>query len=836
MALLPVLLATQALSAPPALATRTATPPTLDGRLDDAVWARAKVHGDFVQHFPHHGAPPSEPTRVRILYDDEALYFGVECVQKADPITARLTRRDRAVETDSVLIGLDTRGDRKGAFVFQVSAAGTLSDLLIFDDTNESLEWDENWRARVERTAEGWSAEILIPLRTLRFSSDALEDWGVQVRRHVTARQEDDEFGPTPQDAASVVPYFVPLRGLSGLASKGGFELRPFVLGRVLRHDPEEVELASGWHPRGSLGLDVKWHATESLTLDAAILPDFGQVEADQVVLNLSTFETFFPEKRPFFQEGLDLFGTPMPLLYTRRIGRGVSAPALPGDDRLVEPAEPVPIYAATKLSGEVGGGLSVAQLSAVTGQSTVLVRRADGREVQRVAEPLSAFQALRLRKDVGERAQLGLFLSSVSRLEAEGTYPDSGDRDALGRPLALCPSGDEVPFGARCTNDAYVGSLDARLRSASGDYVAAAQVVASVLDQGPARYPYDGSVTAPGEVGRGAKVRLAKEGGGNLRVNLSAAALGRDLDFNDLGYMRRQNMRSAGLDVGWETTKPFWKVAETSTWGWVYEDQNLDGLTTGRGTGLETNFRWQSGLRTFVNAGYDARAHDDREIGDGSAFERSGTWFENAGLSTDAREDVVLNVRVGAAEKIPHGFGLDGLVGVSLRPLPQLDLEVEVEGSHAEGEDRFVGTDDAGYLFGRLRADTLGLTLRTTLTFTPELSLQTYAQAFLAATRWSQFTAFSDERAGVIIDIEDLASTTRPEEIPDFEDAVLNANVVLRYEYALGSTLFFVYSHAQDTYGVPTYDAPGALRFRLLEPRSANDVFLVKASYWWGG
>jgi hypothetical protein len=832
---LPVLLAA-ALATPPLTAARTSAPPEIDGRLDDTAWRAAPVFDRFTQHFPDHGAPPSEPTRVRVLYDDDALYFAIECVQRGAPVVARLTRRDRSIETDSVTVALDTRGDGKGAFVFAVSAAGTLVDWLVYDDSAESYEWDASFRARVAQTPDGWSAEIEVPLRALRFAAEGAPAWKVQVRRHVSARQEDDELAPTPRDASSAVPYFARLEGLTRLESEGGFELRPFVLGRVLRHDRQAVDLAAGWYPRASAGLDMKWHATPDLTLDAAILPDFGQVEADEVVLNLSSYETFFPEKRPFFLEGLDLFSTPLSLFYTRRIGRGVGEPSLPDGDRLVDTSEPAPILAATKLSGDASRGLSIAHVAAVTGESGVLVRRADGREVRRVAEPLAAFQALRTRARLGEGVELGALLTSATRLEPSGTYPLAGITDARGGSLQICPSGDEVPAGDRCTHDAYAAALDVRVRSRSRHYVATAQTVATRIERGPERTLADGTRIGPGDVGAGTVVHVAKEGGGHLRWSASYDLLGRRVDWNDVGYMRRQNRHGGEGSLRWVTTEPVGVVQETSTGGWVYRNHNLDGLTLNGGAGAETSVRFINGVRASLDAGYDERAYNDREIGDGSALERAGTIYVDASASSDPRSDAQLTFSGGIAWGVPRGVSGQATLGVLVRPAPAVEVQVSLRGGHAEGEDRYLEQRPSAYLFGRLRADTLGLTLRSTLTFTPELSLQAYSQAFLSATAWSDFTSAPLGRARRVIDIDDLRAASPPDDFPDGEDGTLNASLILRYEYSLGATLFLVGSHAQSTSGAPGPGAPGALRLRLLEPRGAEEVLLLKASYWWAG
>src|SRR5262249_40805554 len=203
---------------------------------------------------------------------------------------------------------------------------------ILFNDTDSSSDWDENWDARTARTEHGWSAEFRIPLRILRFARLPVQDWGFQARRYISARQETDEWSFIPRTQAGEVSRYGRLDNLVGLTPRSPLELRPFVLGRVRVRDAVSDMIASGTDATGSAGLDIKWHASQSLTLDASFNPDFAQVEADQLILNLTTFETYYPEKRPFFLEGIDTFATPMQVLYTRRIGRASPVPALRTD------------------------------------------------------------------------------------------------------------------------------------------------------------------------------------------------------------------------------------------------------------------------------------------------------------------------------------------------------------------------------------------------------------------------------------------------------------------------------------------------------------------------
>ena len=327
-------LAPAAGASPPHLtAARATSAPLIDGRLDEHVWQTAATTETFTQSFPFDGGKPSEQTRVRVLYDEAAIYFGFDCEQIHTPIVERLTRRDRDSESEWAYVQIDSRNDGKSAYLFAVNISGVLADAQIIDQTTYSWEWDENWEAKTSRTSHGWTAEIRIPLRVLRFDSTLpVQSWGLQVTRFIAQRQETDIWAYVPREVAGPIAFFGHLDGLQALKGAGALELQPFVLGYGRRRDASQMAIGSGYDGSGSAGLDLKWHILQDLTFDAAINPDFSQVELDQVILNLSTYETFLPEKRPFFLEGIDAFSFPMQVFYSRRIGSAPLTPSLRTD------------------------------------------------------------------------------------------------------------------------------------------------------------------------------------------------------------------------------------------------------------------------------------------------------------------------------------------------------------------------------------------------------------------------------------------------------------------------------------------------------------------------
>ncbi len=810
--------------APHATATRVDRPPVIDGRLDDEAWSRAPPITSFTQKFPDEGLAPTEKTTLRILYDDAALYIGFVCEQPDVPVTAPLTRRDRPVETDWVAIDLGTRGDHKTAFEFQVSAAGVLSDSIRYDDTEISSDWDENWEAKTTRTASGWTAEMRIPLRILRFSAASVQTWSFQARRYVSPKQETDEWAYIPRSAGGEVSHYGTLEDLRGLSPPTPLELRPFVLGKLRRRDAGATGTGSGTDLGASAGLDAKLHPTRSLTLDLAVNPDFGQVEADQLVLNLTTYETFYPEKRPFFLEGIDTFTTPRQLVYTRRIGRAAPSPSLGTGEQLADLPQPATIYGASKLTGRLYDGWSIGTLQAVTAENHARVQLPDGSRVDRTIDPLTSFGVLRLKREIGPRAHVGTLFTAVTRGERGDPQP---------RP---CPNGTTAAPSARCFDDAYAASTDWLWRSGNGDWVTGGQAIATTLPRGPERSVPDGTTIRNRDVGSGAFAYLAKEGGTHWVGDGAVEYEGRKLDYNDLGYNQRANDYRWRVDLEYRELQKWWTLLESHARLEYFGRTNLDGLDIGSGYQANVSGRFSNFWKFFVELHWRPRRFDDREVGDGTALERAGLGGLEVELYTDKRKPVSVALET-QTQLLSNGFNFTGTARVLYRVLPPLDVELIEDVVDTFGEPRYVATPSPGlYVFGRLSAKSLGTTLRTTYTFTPNLTLQTYAQLFLASGHYSGFSQFAAPSPGAVVHLRDLVpfgGTLASN--PDLQQGALDVNVVLRWEYRLGSTVYLVYTRSQSPTIVLAPGDEASLRILPVGRAPAADVFLLKLAYWWG-
>lgn len=796
---------------------RVIAPLRLDGRLDDPAWASATAFTEFVQKDPDAGRPGSEPTAVRILYDDESLWVGIDCVQQRSLIVRRLTRRDREVDSDRVEVDLDSRATGRDAFHFQVNAAGVLVDALRYDDTEINTDWDETWEAQVAATETGWSAELRIPFRVLRYSHEPGQRWGVQVRRFISARQETDELSPIPRGEAGETSRYGALGPFQALPDHASIELRPFALASI-EHAPDGT-LA----PRISLGSDLKWHLTPTLTFDLTINPDFAQVEADQQVLNLSTYETFYPEKRPFFLEGAELFAAPIQALYTRRIGRVPDGPALPDGEVARAAPGPSRLWTAAKLTGTAGGDTQVGALAAVTGENRVTTDDVTGAH-GRIADPWTGYAALRMRRGLGERGYLGTFATAVGRFETR-SYPMAGAD-------VVCPDGTTIAAGARCTHNALVAGIDGRWRSSSGAYLVEGDLAASTVRGGPPRVQRDGIVIASGDSSPQARLRAAKENNGPV-FDVTVEADGRRFDVNDAGYLERSNFIHTDWNAGWKDTTPGQIVRESTTFLEFFYWRNWRGERINGGYQVNTHVVFANYWQMFTELHWRPARFDDREVGDGTALQRSGRFGWELSIATDPRERVTASWSQ-SAYFVARGITYTGDGDVTLHALPQLDIELLPSVLVARGEPRYVLTDlvSGDHVFGRQNALAVGATLRTTYTFTPRATLQLYGQLFGESVAYRDFgsVAATDRE----VELRDIVSTSAPATDTSSSRAILNASAVFRWEWRLGSTLYAVYSRSQgadrafgslDGVSIPWTSGLGA---------ASTQVFLLKLTYWW--
>ncbi|CAN5687384.1 hypothetical protein BH11MYX1_BH11MYX1_01380 [soil metagenome] len=835
--------------APPSLnAVRTEKLVEIDGKLDDVAWQKAWTETNFTQHYPDEGKAPTERTELRVLYDDQAIYIGIRCYDThPETIMSRLTRRDRDVDADKISVDISSKNDHSSSYTFGVNAANIQVDGTRFNDTDSSTDLDSVWYSATTRDDKGWVVEMAIPLAALRYTGDTTS-FGFQVRRYLERRQEVDEWSAIPSDAKGEVSYYGTLEGLNGLRAPRLLQLTPYDSRSVTFRSRQDA--LDGHRYGDNFGADAKVGLTPALTLDLTLTPDFGTVEVDQVVLNLSTFETFFPEKRPFFLESADLFDTPFQLFYSRRIGR------TPLDSRVGDAIEPAPsgqILGAAKVTGVVANRLSIGVLDAISQREDIIVARRDDLgaiiETPRVlVDPLTNFAVVRLRQDFGQNSNIGLMATAVNRFEP----PDAA------APLA----GDPCPapyFGlnriqasvkGRCTNDAYTGGIDSVYRTEDGNWGASGQIVGSVLEHGPARPVPDGTLIRPGDLGWGVVASGGKYGGEHWLAVTAANYATPQLDINDQGFGANALGRGASRndfqlreDITLRSTKPIFGLQNAEIRLVTKYRAFADTLKRGpvnNGAYLNVAATFPNFWQLFVSGGPTIPVFNNRELRDGALLGAPWGFNYSADVASDPRKSIVGELAI-SGNKTPRGTNTDLILTLGMRPLSFVELDVISDVSWSYGDPRSVATVDNGngsrtYYLQDLDSRSFDILLRGTLTLSPTLSLQTYAQIFLASGHYGKTTSAIGAGAHPALEFAAFRPATLPGDpgSNDFIDDSVNINAFLRWQFRPGSAFWLAYTRSQANSAYdPLSDGAGRLRFdKLTGP--ATDVILVKLTYLW--
>lgn len=757
---------------PHAQASTHDEPMTIDGVLDEPAWNEAERHPIAHQKSPHWGVPPVQHAWFAIVADRDSIHIAVRCGRgKNIPIVARRTRRDRAIETDRITIDIDSRGLAIDAFHFEVTAGGSIVDGIRYNDTKIDTQWDTVWSAAVRQDGAGWTAEVEIPFAALRRPTGSDDPIGLQVRRYTNAIGEIDEWAPTPRDGSREVSRYGWLDGIKMPEPRLAFGVLPYTSLGV------QLERGTGHPPRlvRRFGGDVKLRVGHDLTIDATALPDFGNVEADTAVVNLTTLEVRFPEKRPFFLEGVDVLETPLQLFYSRRIG------SLSGTTAGVtqQSNSPARVLAAAKLLARAGERWSFAALTAVTEAQAPVVRD-DALAIaapQRVL-PTTVYGLL--------RARIGLRNSGfVAATAATRTGVDSGPLP----PWSTCPSGDAAVH-RRCFADVHVLSADARLRDRSGMYVGTAQLLGTYRWGGPTQVGFDGNALASGDTGGAASVVLEKTGG-RLIGDATYQWFGRDADWNAMGFLPQPNRHAARVDLGFQTLTPHGPVLEDRWQLEVFERFTLDGLPNGSGYQFNHRARWRTMWNHFVELHWRPSYWDIRETRAGTPFQRAGLLGLEVELTSDTRKKVIADVDVDVQAR-KYGIRVDGRIDVDFAPVDAVQLRLGGTTVFDHGEPRWTGSDSEARLFrfARLYADAIGVLARLNVTLARTLELQAYAQVLGIQTRWTNASSASFDDSRIVL--RELSRAVVPAPAGERE-AVVVANLFFRWEYRPGSNLWLV-------------------------------------------
>ncbi|MGK2960813.1 MAG: DUF5916 domain-containing protein [Gemmatimonadaceae bacterium] len=837
--------------------------PMIDGRLDDVAWLTAEIATDFIQREPATGKPATQRTTVSVVYDDAALYVAMRMFDTHPHlINAPLSRRDDAdAPAEWVTVSIDSNLDRRTAFKFATTPRGVQYDAVFFEDSREDSNWDAVWEVATQIDSLGWTAEFRIPLSQLRYSLPASGDagpWGIEFGRDVSRLSEVSHWAPITPGTNRVVSFFGNLTGLEGLAKTRRLEVMPYTLARLSRVPGSS---ANPFYRRNDLalegGADIKYGLTPSLTLTATINPDFGQVEADPSVVNLGSFETFFAEKRPFFNEGAEIFRFTMSpelqAFYTRRIGRppqrSMSVPA----KGFVDMPETARILAAAKISGKTSKGWSLGVLHAVTGESSARIADSTGARSSEPIEPVSHYSVVRVVRDF-RRGQSGIGAIGSSTLRQF----DDAALDFL-RSRSLMGGANGWHRFAENRYEARLLMLGTAVHGSEAALAATQRSSVHRFQRPDASHTeYDTTITdMAGWAAEGAFQKIA----GDWYGGFTWGARSPGLELNDAGY---------------NTYSDAWYLAT----GWNYRSFKPNRLTRNWSTGASIIPAWTFGGERFRSMGEYRlsaqfknlwgmsllstrwqRSPSPWDLRGGPALMNAAYTDADLSVNTNRRNAVSGSLRVYSyyAEETAERR-LTVSPGIIVRPSAAVSVSLTPSATWNRDEDQYIRTVTVNgrqhYLMGKLEQATASLTGRVAYTFTPELSLDVYLQPFISSGRYTtirEVTApsakkFNDRfstlgsdrlsfdssinRFSVDLQRDGLADFTFSN--PNFSVRQFRANSVVRWQYRPGSTLFFVWSQARDN-GLLASGLPVRRELGRLFSADPRNVFLLKMSYWMG-
>jgi len=849
-------------------AVRIDEPIVIDGRLEEKAWKRAGSNG-FIQNDPEDGKPSSEKTDVWVAYDDKALYVAAFC-RDSDPakIISRLGRRDSRTDSDWFFFAVDPYFDKRTGYLFAVNPAGSIMDLALSNDVNEDSSWDGVWESKTAINAEGWIVEMKIPFNQIRFSKMDDYVWGINFRRVIMRKNETASFAWSPKNEPAFVSRFARLEGIQGISPGTHIEFMPYVTSQgQLRPSEQGNPFETGHKLIGNVGFDLKLGLKSNLTLDASVNPDFGQVEVDPAVVNLSAYETYFEEKRPFFIEGASIFdgfgrggvyinaniNWPNPrFFYSRRVGRAPQGYVT--QDGYASIPDRSTILGATKVTGKLAGW-NIGFINTVTASENAEIDSFGLRSREEV-EPLTYYGVLRAQKDIDDgRHGIGFMVTGVARDLQNPVLDGILNKNAFS--LAL----DGWSF------------LDEKRTYVVGGWLGGTRIGGSVQDilrlqnssihyyQRPDATHIEVDPTATSLSGWGGRFSLAKQNG-LLLLLLSGGVLSPGFNPNDAGF------QSGGSDVinvqfipGLQFTKPgkIFQQAIIALGGFANWD--FGGNNVGKGgiviaEGLFRNF-WSFSSTIFAAPS----TLNNRQTRGGPLTRNLGGSQIEFSLSTDNRKPIVFEGRGSVSDSGRDGNGWSAGLTVRWKPSTNVSFSIGPMFAFETTETQWVGrfsdalmtsTFGKRYVFAHLEQKVVSAEIRLNWTFTPRLSLQAYLQPFIGVGAYDRFKELARPREYAYASYGEGASTIASSQDrytvdpdgdglaapfsfgnPDFNVKSLRGTLVLRWEYTPGSLFYLVWTQNRADYA-----NAGRLRLRRdlgdLLTAPGDNIFMLKVSYRW--
>ncbi len=862
----------------------------IDGHIDEAAWQAAPLITGFVTSEPVEGAKPTRKTEVRILFDDDALYVAARMYDDPDSIQKQLVRRDeRGPYFDWFGFSIDPNRDQRTGYQFRVNAAGVQQDMYVSDDNHEDTNWNAVWASAVAYDSLGWTMEARLPLSQIRYDSkEGPQTWGLNLHRRRVAAGELSHFSLESRKINGLVSQYGLLEDVRVPSTVRRIEARPYVLssfhnGPAADGDP----FFTGRETGGRVGTDLRLGLGSAFTLDGTVNPDFGQVDADPAVINLTAFESFFQERRPFFVEDAQVFdfglsGGRNSLFYSRRIGRSPHGGAPSGAD-FVDIPDAATILGAAKVTGRTASGLSVGALTAVTKAETGRAFFSDSGTTDRFAvEPRTEYGVVSAKQDLnGGMTQVGVLLTGLRRtLPADGSLGYLPDQAYSGG-VRFDHQWDQRQWKLN-------GFLATSRVQGTPEAMLAVQTSSVHYFQRPdaSRVRVDSAATSMS--GAEWRIQLDRQNTEHWTGAVWSAGVTPGFEVNDIGFSTNRERIDGGMNLGYRTLEPGTHLRDYSvgfntvynfSWEAIDHPGSWDSWRTAYTNGhfsLNGNVTLLNYNTLFLNVNFQPDLYSRTATRGGPVMIEPGDVNSHFSFGTDRKKPTSLRFDAdytNYAHGSGHGFAMGA--NVSIRPNPRLQLSVNPNFYAQRSGSQYVTSTDAvpyaatygrRYLFGEIERRTLGLELRTNYTFSPTLSLQLYAQPLLSSgdyVRYKQllapdsyaFRTFQRGEArstaggGTVCRSGDIcldAAGTQHVDfdgdgVPDFtfSDRDFNVrslvgNAVLRWEYRPGSTVFLVWQRQQDE-RVNEGDFSFGRDLSALARIPAQNRFILKIDYWLG-
>ena len=838
------------------------TPPHIDGILDDPAWEQVSwATEEFRQLAPDAGKPASVQTHFKILYDAKNLYVAfLNLDPEPDKIVSRMSRRD-GFEGDLVEINIDSYYDKRSAFSFTASVSGVKGDEYISNNGND---WDENWDPiwylKTSIVKEGWIAEIRIPLSQLRFADKPEHVWGLQIMRVFFRNQERSNWQYIPPDAGGWVHLFGELKGITGIKPQKQLEIQPYVVAKTERYQQEEGNpFKTGKSSSLDAGLDAKIGITSDITLDLTVNPDFGQVEADPSQVNLTAFELFFQERRPFFIEGNNTLNFPITdfnpnnLFYSRRIGRqpqGYVDTDKNGEDGVQEYVDNktnTTILGAAKLTGKNKNGFSWGILESVTASEKATIDSLGERSKQEI-EPLSNYLIARAQQDINKGNTLVGGMFTMTNRKIKSTELDWLHQDAYSAGLDVMH---------QWKNRTYYVSFKSLMSHVKGseESITTTQAASERYFQRPDNNHADVDSARRSLSGTGSTFVFGKRSG-KLVFDVGYSWLSPELELNDVGFLMQTDLMTQWIWTQYRVLNPIGIFRSMRYNAIQYTEWDFDWRNLSTGYNLNGRVQFKNFWVLGTGASYATHNVSNADLRGGPALHYPGNADYWLALGTDSRKKLLLEINP------QWEWGFDGYsksisleAEITYRPTNALSLSVAPSFTSLNNQMQYVATSDAAgqprYIVGEIDQTIARVSMRATYMVTPNLSIQYWGQPFGTSGKYSNFKdiidadaeSFENRFASIpentltlsegeyAVDENQDGTTDYTFAQPDFNFGQFRSNLVIRWEYIPGSTVFLVWTQEMNGsfYNSTT---PGYDHFTFDFADKPHNIFLLKYTY----